>query len=102
MTQPQMYLQVRQNTGNNGLGTASFALGLVSLALSLVPFGILLGFPAGLTGIGVGLGNLQRLSHHTASNKALTWIGIGLNLAAIVVGIVLTAVVWHPNATSGL
>ena len=50
----------------------------------------------------MGLGNLQRLSHHTASNKALTWIGIGLNLAAIVVGIVLTVVIWHPNATSGL
>jgi hypothetical protein len=37
----------------------------------------------------------------TASNQRLTGIGIGLNLAAIVIGIVLTAVIWHANATSG-
>jgi hypothetical protein len=101
MTQPQMYLPLPRDTAHNGLGTASFVLGLMSFALSLAPFGILLAFPAGLTGIGVGLGNLQRLSRHTASNKALTWIGIGLNVAAIVTGIVLTVVIWHANATSG-
>ena len=102
MTQPQMYLPATQHTThNNSLGTASFVLGLVSFALSLAPFGILLTFPAGLTGIAAGLGNLQRLNCHTASNKALTWIGIGLNLAAIVVGIVLTVVIWRPNAISG-
>jgi hypothetical protein len=102
MTQPQMYLPLPQHTAHNGLGTASFVLGLMSFALSFAPFGILLAFPAGLIGVGVGLGNLQRLSRHTASNKALTWIGIGLNLAAIVIGIVLTAVIWHANATSGI
>ena len=101
MTQPQMYLPAAQHTTHNSLGTASFVWGLVSFALSLAPFGILLAFPAGLIGIAAGLGNLPRLSRHTASNKALTWIGIGLNLAAIVVGIVLTAVIWHGNATSG-
>jgi hypothetical protein len=101
MTQPQMYLPAPHRTEQNGLGTASFVLGLVSFALSLAPFGILLAFPAGLIGVGVGLGNQQRLSRHTASNKTLTWIGIGLNLAAIVIGIVLTAAIWHVNATSG-
>jgi hypothetical protein len=101
MTHPQVYLPAPQHTTHNSLGNASFGWGLVSFALSLAPFGILLAFPAGLTGIGVGLGNLQRLSRHTASNKALTWIGIGLNVAAIVTGIVLTVVIWHANATSG-
>jgi hypothetical protein len=101
MTQPQISLPAPQHTTHNNLGTASLVLGLVSFALSLAPFGILLSFPTGLTGIAAGLGNLQRLSHHTASNKALTWIGIALNLAAIVIGIVLAAVIWHPNAISG-
>jgi hypothetical protein len=101
MTHPQVYLPAPQHTTHNSLGNASFGWGLVSFALSLAPFGILLAFPAGLTGISAGLGNLQRLSRHTASNKALTWIGIGLNLAAIVIGIVLTVVIWHPNAISG-
>ena len=97
--QPQMYMV--PHAGHNALGTASFVLGIMTAVLSFVPFGILIAMPTGLAGRGLGLGNLPRLNHHTASNKALTWIGIGLSLVGIVIGIVLTAAVWHGNATSG-
>jgi hypothetical protein len=100
MTQPQIYMPMPQQVEHNGLGIASFVLGLVSFVLSLVPFGVLIAFPAALTGIGLGLGNLPRLNHHTANNKVLTWIGIGLNGLAIVIGVVFVAAVWHGIATS--
>jgi len=65
----------------NGLGTASFVLGIIATVLSIVPFlNIIVLVPAGLTGLGVGIGGVYRLSHGTATNKALTWIGVGLSI----------------------
>ncbi len=93
MTQTQTHMPAPHQFPRNGLGDASFVLGLASLLLSWVP---LLGMLAALTGVVLGLGGVQRLSDHTANNKALTLIGIGLNLAAIVIGIV---VLWKLDLT---
>jgi hypothetical protein len=94
VTQPQTHMPVPHQLPRNGLGDASFVLALASLLL--VRFLAPVVFLTALTGVVLGLGGVQRLSDHTASNKALTWIGIGLNLAAIVIAIV---IVWKYDLT---
>ena len=80
----------QQQGTKNGLGTASFVLGIVGMAFSLIPFaGMFLALPVAFTGLGVGLGGVYRLFKGRSDNKALTWIGVGLSLLAIVLSIVI-------------
>ena len=68
----------------NGLGTASLVLGIISVTLC---------WPAGLVGLGLGLGNLSRLRDGRANNRAQTWWGISLSILSLVILVIAVIVV---------
>ncbi len=100
MTQPQTHMPAPHQLPRNGAGDASFVVGLLSLLLSMLAFLALVAILAAPIGVVLGLVGVQRLSDHTANNKAITGIGIGLNLAAIVLSCVFLATGWGVLGTA--
>ena len=78
---------VYMQSEKNGLGTASLVLGILGTVFGLVPFVGWVALPLSAVGLGLGLGNLPRLQKNVATNKGVTWVGIGLSVLGIVLSI---------------
>ena len=71
----------------NGLGIASLVLGIASF------FCYVLSIPVAITGLALGIANLRRLRDGRADNKTMTWWGIWLSIAALVLSVIVIIVV---------
>ena len=72
----------------NGLGTSSFVLGLLGTIFGLVPIGCFIALPLAIVGLGLGLGNFGRLRKGTATNKAMTVLGVVFSVLGIVLSVI--------------
>ena|GEM_PF-3572561 len=72
----------------NGLGIAALVLGLVGLLFGLIPLTGFVAIVLGVIGLVLGLVGLGRVRKHIATNRVLSWFGVGTSLAAVVLGIV--------------
>jgi hypothetical protein len=82
------YPPVPQPQPKNGLGVAALVLGIVGLLFGLIPFTGFVAIILGTIGLVLGLVGLGRVRKHLATNRVLTWFGVGTSLGAIVLGII--------------
>ncbi len=81
----------------NGAATASVVMGSVGLAIAFMPFVVIAGFVLAVLAIVYGIRGLHR-SRATGTGRGAAIAGLtmgGLGLAASVVGVVLSVMVWN-------
>ena len=86
---------------DNETQCGSFVLGIIAAVFSWIPIaGFIVGLPCALVGLGVGLGGVHRVFEDQSTNKALTWIRVGLSLLAIVLVIIVQVALAHAVSNS--